>query len=177
MASGRYPHYPKKSTKMLNASKRKKGAGFHTKLKAPPYSKPITRARRAGLVPRHLGLGHVIIALEWRAAYLELFPYVVLPPDEDPAGFDWSFCAGLDICIVCTDTHPVYRQKLLAKSLFSANIANLRILNIDGIANRRDDAWQKIIQLFKGHPSWENTLAFKGHYAFNGDPVWGLNHG
>lgn len=142
---------------MMNTSKRKKAASikpFH--LKAPPYSKPITRARRFGFAPKHIGLGHVIIALEWRAEYLEICPHVVLPPDEDPQLFDWSFCAGLDICMVCTDAHSEYRQKKLARNLFAANIGSLKILNIDGLANRRDDAFKKIIKTSKGYEiySW-----------------------
>lgn len=149
---------------MLNASKRKKAAGIqHASLKAPPYSKPISRARRAGLAPKHLGLGHIIIVLEWRPKYLgDQFPYIVMPPDEDPQLFDWSFCAGLDICIVCTDAHPVWLQKLLAKALFAADIGNLKVLNIDGLAARREGAWLKINQLFKGHPNWEKNWDFHG---------------
>jgi len=120
------------------------------------------------MVPKHLGLGHIIITLEWHPRYLRSsttyrnhagWPYVVMPPEENPADFDWSFCAGLDICVIHTDSHSTDLIQELAKELFNADIANLKVMNINAIHDRRDGAWLHVNPLFKGHLAWRASDA------------------
>jgi hypothetical protein len=61
-----------------------------TARRLPPRGKQFADARARGLIPRKLGLGHLVVLLDWREPSGAM-PYIVIPPGTDLARGD-----GLD---------------------------------------------------------------------------------
>lgn len=68
-------------------------------MRPPPNSAELFRIRRAGRIPASGPYGHVSVLPEWG---LEVAgAHVIAPPDIDPRELDFSFVAGLDVCVFC----------------------------------------------------------------------------
>lgn len=66
-----------------------------TTKKLPPYAKVIDDARRKGLIPARGCMGHIAIGFEWRRNIVPDFPVVVVPPERNPADYEWRFAVGI----------------------------------------------------------------------------------
>lgn len=71
-----------------------------TARRLPPHGKQFADARARGLVPRRLGHGHLAVVLNWNERRTGAMPRLVL--EGDPASFDLSFLAGLDVLLLHT---------------------------------------------------------------------------
>jgi hypothetical protein len=69
-----------------------------SRLKLPPYAKAHALAAGAGNAPANA------IAGDWslrnRLAYGACSWRCVVPPEDDPAAFDWRWCAGFDVIVL-----------------------------------------------------------------------------
>lgn len=111
--------------------------------KLPPYAKVIADARRKGLVPARGCMGHIAIGFEWRRNIVPDFPVVVVPPDRDPAEFNWQFSAGLDVFIMHRDRDIPYLHALCC-ALFAAKAHDVQTFNIDRVCRHEPYAWLKL---------------------------------
>ncbi|MBU1980422.1 MAG: hypothetical protein KJ958_14770 [Gammaproteobacteria bacterium] len=111
--------------------------------KLPPYAKAINDARRKGMVPARGCLGHIAIGFEWRRNIVPDFPVVVVPPDRDPAEFEWRFAAGLDVFILHRD-RDIPHLHALCCALFTANAHEVQTFNIDKVCRHEPHAWLRL---------------------------------
>lgn len=98
-------------------------------MRLPPYGKPLADARRRGLVPRRLGLGHVVVTLGWHepsAAH----PRVVLPEEEAVEEFDLAFLCGLHVTVI-HDDYDAHRVPDAVEALLAAGAAQVDAVNRD----------------------------------------------
>ncbi|MDO9010770.1 MAG: hypothetical protein Q7U78_03025 [Gallionella sp.] len=114
-----------------------------TNKKLPPYAKVLDDARRKGLVPARGCMGHIAIGFEWRRNIVPDFPVVVVPPDRDPAEFEWRFVAGLDIFIMHRDCDIPHLHDLCS-ALFYAKAQGVQTFNMDQICRGEPRAWLKL---------------------------------
>ena len=81
-----HPHYPPTQRRKL-----------------PPYARALRDRLRAGWWPSNGGLfvATGAEAWDWARAWREDLAraYVLLPPDEDPSGYDWAIAAGFEVLI------------------------------------------------------------------------------
>lgn len=108
--------------------------------KLPPYAKAIDDARRMGMVPARGCMGHIAIGFEWRRNIVPDFPVVVVPPDRDPAEFEWRFTAGLDVFVMHGD-RDIPRLQALCSALFAAKARDVQTFNMDKVCRGEDRAW------------------------------------
>jgi hypothetical protein len=73
-----------------------------TALRVPPFAARHRAAARAGFAPRN----HICIYVGWPPKHRvpPIYKYAAwkaaVPPDVDPATFDWTWCAGCDVFII-----------------------------------------------------------------------------
>lgn len=70
----------------------------------PPHGRQFADARARGLIPRKLGLGHLVVTLDWHEPSGAM-PRIIIPPGSDPARLNLAFVAGLHITISHADRH------------------------------------------------------------------------
>ncbi len=63
----------------------------------PPGGRRLRELRRGGLIPSS---GGVKVGIGWNLLRHTRSDALILPPGENPAGFDWRVVAGLDVVIV-----------------------------------------------------------------------------
>lgn len=114
--------------------------------KLPPYAKAINDARRKGMVPTRGGLGHIAIGFEWRQDIVPDFPVVVVPPERDPAEFEWRFTAGLDVFVMHSD-RDIPHLHALCCALFAAKAHDVQTFNMDKVCRGEPRAWLRLIPL------------------------------
>lgn len=108
------------------------------KKRLPAYARELTAARRRGLVPKRLDLGHMVITFEWRQECAPDYPVVVIPEDADPLHqLDWHFCAGLDVFIMHR-TSDRERLLRLVRALHQAKTASIASFDMDLASSRMD---------------------------------------
>lgn len=107
------------------------------KKRLPAYARELAAARRRGLVPKRQGLGHIVVAFEWRPECAPDYPVVVVPEDADPLDdLDWHFAAGLDVFVM---HRTCDRPKLerLVKALHREKSASICSFDMDMAAARQ----------------------------------------
>jgi len=117
----------------------------------PPYAKAIDDARRKGLIPARGCMGHIAIGFEWRRNIVPDFPVVVIPPERNPAEFEWRFTAGLDIFIMHRD-RDIPHLHALCCALFAAKANDVQTFNMDKVCRGENRAWLRLIPLWKKQP-------------------------
>ena len=111
--------------------------------KLPPYAKAINDARRNGMIPARGCMGHIAIGFEWRRNIVPDFPVVVMPPERDPAEFEWRFTAGLDIFIMHSD-RDIQRLHALCCELFAVKAHDVQTFNMDKVCRGEPHAWLRL---------------------------------
>lgn len=108
------------------------------KKRLPAYARELAAARRRGLVPKRLDLGHLVITFEWRQECAPDYPVVVIPEDADPLyQLDWHFAAGLDVFIMHR-TSDRERLLRLVRALHQAKTASIKSFDMDLASSRMD---------------------------------------
>ena len=119
--------------------------------KLPPYAKAINDARRNGMVPARGCLGHIAIGFEWRRNIVPDFPVVVVPPEREPAAFEWRVAAGPDVFIMHSD-RDIPHLHALCSALFAANAHDVQTFNMNRVCRGEPRAWLRLIPLWKKQP-------------------------
>jgi hypothetical protein len=103
-------------------------------LRLPPYGRELLDLRRRGLVPvRHAWFGHILIVIDdWKMAAALPDNRMIVPKELDPAGVNFTMCAGLDIVIVwsCRLTTLARRDKTI-QAVMRCKPVSLRIVDMD----------------------------------------------
>jgi hypothetical protein len=93
-------------------------------LRTPPFAAGAVASARAGNAPHN----HVCVYVGWPPKHrvAPIYRYAswkaCVPPNEDPAAYDWRFCAGMDVFIVGAGEE-------IAKALAPIGTRNTIILN------------------------------------------------
>ena len=103
----------------------------------PAYAAELAAARRRGLVPRHLGYGHVCVVLNWDNRSTAGLYRVVIQPDVQPAALDLTFLAGLHVLLTHFDSESD-RAAADVDSLLTAGAARVDAANLDAIDRGED---------------------------------------
>ena len=103
--------------------------------KPPPFGKQFAQARKQGLVPRRLGLGNLVVTLDWKDKS-GAHPKVVIPPGEDPASYDLSFVRGLFVTVIFND-EQFDRVQPIVDALLDAGADRVDSVNRDGVSEWR----------------------------------------
>lgn len=98
----------------------------------PPYGRQFAGARARGLVPRRLGLGHLVVVLDWQEPSGAM-PCIVIPPESDPATYDLGFVAGLHVTINHRDEHAG-RVPSVVDALLAAGAVVVDAVNREALA-------------------------------------------
>ncbi len=112
------------------------------RLRLLAYAAELAAARRRGLVPRLLGLGHVSLVLGWNNHATGGLHRLVLPPDADLEDIDLSCLAGLHVLLTHTEAESA-RAAATVGALLAAGVRRVDVANLDAI-DRGDDlshAW------------------------------------
>lgn len=109
----------------------------------PPYAKEIYDARRKGMVPARGCMAHIAIGFEWRLNIVHDAACVVVPPERNPAEFEWRFTAGLDIFIMHRD-RDIPHLHALCCALFAAKARDVQTFNMDKVCRGESRAWLKL---------------------------------
>lgn len=109
----------------------------------PPHGKQFAEARARGLIPRKLGLGHLVATLDWNEPSGAM-PHIIIPPGTDPARLNLAFVAGLHIAISHTDRHAA-RVPAVVDALLVAGAAVVDAVNCEGLARGEgmDSCWPR----------------------------------
>jgi hypothetical protein len=88
-----------------------------------------------------MGLGHLIVLLDWREPCAAM-PYIIIPPDTDMDMVNMSFVAGLHVTISHTDQQS-HRVQAVVDALLAAGAARVDAANRDALARGEslDAAW------------------------------------
>lgn len=107
----------------------------------PPHGKQFADARARGLTPRKLGLGHLVVLLDWREPCAAM-PYIVIPPGTDLARLNMAFVAGLHVTINHTDMQSP-RVPAVVDALLAAGAVRVDAVNRQALArgDGLDAAW------------------------------------
>lgn len=112
----------------------------------PPYAKPLAQARRQGLRPRRLGLGHVAVVLDWDNHATGGLFRLVFPRDVDIGALDLSCLTGLQVLLTYREA-DAERAAAAVDAILGAGAECVNAGNLDALD--REEPFDQVLVLFE----------------------------